>query len=339
MTPNVITTLLVACVPPFSGGAAQDLCALVDIKDELKLESRADDRWLKKQITLCSETIATYCNRMFAVQFYQDEIWPFRDSIPRKLASDLLPLQLARWPLANVPSPAGVAPPPAPSLSSGPGGTLAAARYYGRVTYMTAQGETAASLESNLAVAADQILSVAAPAQDPQNLATGWNCYLATGPNVETLQNPQPLPIGTSFDLSAAGIVTGAPLPNYLFVAERGISIKPLIEGTDFLSKSDVSELVRLHALRGTARSWPSCPILVQYSAGFDNIPGDVQDAAIQLVKARWFARDIDPMLKSENIEGVYTADRWYGTGPGGPGDLPNYVADKLQRYRVPVIA
>ena len=77
----------------------------------------------------------------------------------------------------------------------------------------------------------------------------------------------------------------------------------------------------------------------VVYSAGYSTIPDDLQEAVILLAKMRYFARTRDPMLRSQNLEGVLDAQYWLGTGIGGQGDLPVDVTEKLDRYRTPVVA
>ena len=39
----------------------------------------------------------------------------------------------------------------------------------------------------------------------------------------------------------------------------------------------------------------------------------EIQDAVIQMCKARWFARLRDPLLRSQNIEGVVDNSYWFG--------------------------
>jgi hypothetical protein len=340
MTPNVVTSVLVPAVAQFTGGGQFDLCSLADVKDELDINTDKFDAWLKRQITVSSTAIEQFCNRKFQTQRYHEEFFPFLDEPPRKLRADLLPLQLSHWPISSPVSPSGVAPPAPPALSATSGGALAAACYYARITLVTAEGETAPSLEASLSVGADELLVVTSPAQDKEDLATGWNLFLGTAANEEVLQNASPMAIGTDFTLPTTGLITGTrALPSYLLAVESGLNQVPLAEGPDFIVRHDVAHLDRRHRISGTLRSWSSVPIVIEYQGGFASIPNDVQDAAIQLVKARWFARKRDPNVRSENIEGVYQADYWYGTGPGGPGDLPNFVAERLGRYRVPVIA
>ena len=57
------------------------------------------------------------------------------------------------------------------------------------------------------------------------------------------------------------------------------------------------------------------------------------------MVKARYYARKRDPMIRQESAPAAWEAAYWFGTGPGGPGDLPVDVAAKLDRFRVAVVA
>jgi len=105
----------------------------------------------------------------------------------------------------------GLAPPPAPTLSSTAGGTLAATTYYVRVTYLNQNGETTASAEASLAVAANNLLVVQPP---PANGgATGWNVYVATAAGAETKQNAAPLGFGGGWTEPTTGLIAGAGLP------------------------------------------------------------------------------------------------------------------------------
>lgn len=335
---TAVTTVLVPASAMFQGGAPTALVSLADVKEELQITDGASDSWLQKQITKASDSIGEYCNRIFQPQFYQDEIWAARDPYPWQVPGGTFPLQLAKWPLTAPPSPAGTTPPIAPTLASVAGGALAAQRYYVRIAYVTATGETAASLESNLLVAANNLLTVAPPVADQLGQATGWNCYVSKTANVETLQNATPLAMTANFTLPAAGLVAGAPLPNYILAVQMANVAQPLAEGVDFLADASLGQLSRLF-IDGYVRKWPGLPTIVQYWAGFASIPSPVQDAAIELVKSRWYARLRDPNVKSENVAGVLQTEYWFGTGPGAPADMPNYVASKLDRFRVPVIA
>lgn len=111
-----------------------------------------------------------------------------------------------------------------------------------------------------------------------------------------------------------------------------------LVEGTDYLVKYDVGQLVRLDT-NGRPKAWRSLPISAQYQAGFATVPPDVQDAAIRLINISWFGRTRDRMLRQENVPNVLEQSWWFASGPGtSTGDMPPDVAAILERYRIPVI-
>ncbi|MDQ0305331.1 phage head-tail connector protein [Ancylobacter polymorphus] len=96
-------------------------------------------------------------------------------------------------------------------------------------------------------------------------------------------------------------------------------------------------EMGQITRLDGSAypTAWLPRPIKVEYSAGYDTIPFDIQDAVIRMVKSRWFLRKRDPLLKQEDVPGVHSASYWVSTG--GEGAMTPDVADLLDNYRVPI--
>lgn len=348
MAPTIISSVTVPAVAPFAGGQPLDLIDLASVKLEFQITDGSNDQWLQSVITRASRAIGKYCNRVFAPQSWQEQFWALRDPYPWQLPSGFFPLQLSAWPLSSPPSPAGTAPPQAPVLSAVGGGSLDAATYYVRITYVTAAGETACSIEQRLAVAASSLLSVAAPGADPLGLATGWNVYVGTKSFGEQRQNSAPIGINNSFTLSTTGLLAAAPNPpNYITVVENWpLAPTPLAEGVDFLSDYDPGPdskskgwLTRLFPMDESPRRWSSLPILVQYQAGYPEIPDDLQDAALQLVKDRWFARTRDPKLRQENVAGVYEASWWFDGGPGSSGPFAPSIEALIDPYRVSVIA
>jgi hypothetical protein len=342
MAPTIISQVIVPAVSPFT------LVSLADVKLELQITDGSNDTWLNQVITRASRAISNACTRVFQPQGYQEQFWALRDPYPWQLPSGFMPLQLGAWPLASPPSPAGTAPPLAPTLSAGGGGGLSAATYYVRVTYVTPTGETAGSQEASLAVAANNLVSVAAPGPDSQKIATGWNVYIGSKSFGEVKQNSTPIGMGASFTLPASGLITaGTPVPNYILVVENApLSPTPLAEGVDFISDYNAAQpdfshgwLTRLFQMDANPRRWCGLPILVQYQAGFAQIPDDLADAALQLVKAKWFSRLRDPLLRSKNVVGVYEAQYFFGSGPGSEGQFPPDVQATIDRYRVPTIA
>jgi len=335
---QIVSTVLVPATSAFTGGKPYDLVGLPLIKAELDIDNTGTDALIFSWITEASAAAAKFCNRVFPIETVQDQIYPPRDYFPAPtVIGGVKALQLSRWPIAAKPSTAGIAPPLPPALSAVAGGSVPGT-FYARITYVTARGETAASIETSLSVAAG-LLQVASPAADPGGIASGWNCYLGSTSFGETLQNVTPLAIGTPFTLPGTGLTTtGAATPSYVLAIENG---NPLGEGLDFLVSADVGQLIRLDT-NGWPRRWPALPTIVQYPAGYDlkNDPNvtDLSGAVIRMVKDRWFARKRDSRLRSENIAGAYEAQYWFASGPGAAvGNMTPDVSAMLERYRVPV--
>jgi hypothetical protein len=115
-----------------------------------------------------------------------------------------------------------------------------------------------------------------------------------------------------------------------------------LVEDTDFVVDYDNGQVARLDS-RGFTVRWNAKPKVTVFPAGyaglggFQGIPPDVEDAVIRMVKSRYMARGRDPLLRSENIEGVYEAQYWIATGSQA-GNMTPDVIDLLDNYRVPVV-
>lgn len=87
----------------------------------------------------------------------------------------------------------------------------------------------------------------------------------------------------------------------------------------------------------GNRVSWPSGRIVVEYRAGYvlpnepgRTLPADIERAALSLVKAAWFARSRDPLIRSETVEGAGSTDYFSGT----VSRLPPDVESLLSPYR-----
>lgn len=122
------------------------------------------------------------------------------------------------------------------------------------------------------------------------------------------------------------------PVISVTVVTENGIS---LADGVDYRTDLAKGQLQRLDG-NGYPKKWPAFPLKVEYTAGFFSIPPDIQDAACRMVRARYFARKRDPLLRSETIPGVYSADYWVTAGKDGA--MTPDVTDLLDNYRVPVV-
>jgi hypothetical protein len=85
----------------------------------------------------------------------------------------------------------------------------------------------------------------------------------------------------------------------------------------------------------GSPVFWETQNIVVVYTAGYAqaDLPSDIEQAAITLVKHRWSARFRDPTLRSISVPGVQEETYWVGQ-MGDNGALPPEVIDALELYR-----
>ena len=344
---TIISSVITPPVAMFTGGGVYDLIDLQTVKGILGITGPDQDTYLKLLIAQVSGGIRKHCGRTFQAQTVQDQIWSQRDPNPALVAGGNMPLNLSRWPIIGPASNAGTGAPLFPVLSKIAGGALAAANYFVRITYVTPMGETPVSLEASLIVAANNLLKISSPALDLLALATGWNVYVGANSGSETLQNATPIAIGTAWTEPTSGLIAGTAMPSFVSVIENlstsiavgGTNVPiNLIEGTDFLSDFDKGELTRLSS-GGYPRKWPAFPFVVIYQSGFAVLPPEIQDACIRLVRGAYFSLTRDPMLRQENISGVYEATYWFGNGPGASAGYPPDVQDLLDHHRVPVIA
>lgn len=88
------------------------------------------------------------------------------------------------------------------------------------------------------------------------------------------------------------------------------------------------------------AIDWCASLVTVRYKAGFEEIPQDLRQAAMDFVRLAWAEKDRDPSLKSEvvDIPDVRRVERgfWVGSVPGQSfeGAVPDIVAGQLKRFR-----
>lgn len=102
--------------------------------------------------------------------------------------------------------------PAIPVLSSTVSGALAAQTYYVVVTYLGPTGETVASSEASLAVAANSVLKVTSPVAATG--ATQWNVYVSNSTKTETLQNASPINLGTDWTEPTTGLILNRAPPD-----------------------------------------------------------------------------------------------------------------------------
>lgn len=126
-----------------------------------------------------------------------------------------------------------------------------------------------------------------------------------------------------------------------LTVTENGTT---LTQNTDYIADYESGELRRL-TTDGTPRRWQLGTIVVVYTAGYilpvagtatRNLPPDIENATIKLLRRAWFSRQRDPMQTAHGEPGIGQTTYWIGATGGGM--MPD-VIDLLDNYRSPVVA
>lgn len=148
----------------------------------------------------------------------------FRDAYNRKLNDKYLPKwneyrDLAKTAVGQYLT-IGVAlvlqPLPAPAepvVSSTPGGSLPAANYYARTTWVNSAGqESGPSQAVDIVLPAGQLLVI--QPSTPPSQATGWFPYLSTVSGSEQRQTSAPLGPSASWTMPVNGSVSGPSLPS-----------------------------------------------------------------------------------------------------------------------------
>ncbi|HJQ59419.1 MAG TPA: hypothetical protein VJ890_21105 [Vineibacter sp.] len=84
----------------------------------------------------------------------------------------------------------------------------------------------------------------------------------------------------------------------------------------------------------GSSTAWSnSTGLTVAYTAGFDPIPADVQQAVLDLCTMENAGRGRDPMLRATESPGLGRQEYWVGGVPGS-SLLPQDIASLLNPYR-----
>jgi hypothetical protein len=109
-----------------------------------------------------------------------------------------------------------------------------------------------------------------------------------------------------------------------------------LVEGTGFLVNYVIGSVTRL-GLTGLPVAWRHCDIVITYTAGYDPLPPDVEDAIVRMVTRRYSAKGRDPNLKQQSVPGVIEQQWWIATGTES-GNLSPDISDVLDNYRTPVV-
>ncbi|WP_316228370.1 MULTISPECIES: phage head-tail connector protein [unclassified Bradyrhizobium] len=115
-------------------------------------------------------------------------------------------------------------------------------------------------------------------------------------------------------------------------LTENGVD---LFEGVDFKVDYTTGALIRID-VAGNRTMWNALPKVVQYQAGYDPVPPEIEDAVLRMVSRRYATQGRDPNLKQESIAGVVERQWWIATGSDS-GNMSPDITDLLDNYRVPV--
>jgi hypothetical protein len=109
-----------------------------------------------------------------------------------------------------------------------------------------------------------------------------------------------------------------------------------LVGTTEWSVDRSSGALYRLDSAGGFA-AWSGALVTVNYDAGFDIIPDDVQAAALEWLTARWNSYGRDPALRSLNIPDVVSETYFDPGATSGAivGGVPVGVKRTLDQYRV----
>lgn len=123
-----------------------------------------------------------------------------------------------------------------------------------------------------------------------------------------------------------------------ILIDDTGVPVLTVTEdGTDVAAwdiSPDTGELWRLDGVMLAA--WAGASIVIDYAAGFAEIPADVQGAALEWLTSRWYSVGRDSALRSETIPDLisvtYAGDM--GAGTSG-GSVPPGARELLDPYRL----
>lgn len=113
-----------------------------------------------------------------------------------------------------------------------------------------------------------------------------------------------------------------------LTVTEEGTVVDPAQWEVD----TETGSLYRLDA-SAAMYPWTSNLIVIDYDAGYDVIPPDVEGAALEYLMVRWSSAGRDPALRSETIPDVIS-QTYTDTTIAGATAVPSGVRDWLAPYR-----
>jgi len=136
---------------------------------------------------------------------------------------------------------------------------------------------------------------------------------------------------GSPLMLSQAPVAADTNGDLVLTVSEDGNAV----DTTEWEVFASIGMLYRLNSSGGPA-SWSGSLIVVDYDAGYDLIPDDVQSAAMRWLSMRYSTRGRDTQLKVDEAVGVQRYE-YFQVGAGTIG-VPPEISETLSPYRLWVI-
>lgn len=127
-----------------------------------------------------------------------------------------------------------------------------------------------------------------------------------------------------------------------ILARDLNLTLVTVIEDEDTLTSSDYElDGSLLYRLDGEVRArWTAGSVVaVTYDTGYslpNSAPPDLKRACIEVVKAGYYARGRDPMLRSESVEGIGSSS--YMDPRGGSQGLPPQASALAEPYRLHVI-
>lgn len=138
--------------------------------------------------------------------------------------------------------------------------------------------------------------------------------------------------------LDAAPRMWGVTLARWPVVSIEAVTVAGLSCNPSLFEADESGTLYRLDGVAQRV-GWCSGRIVVDYTAGFvlpgkpgRNLPEDIERATLTLVKAEFFARTRDPLIRSEDVNGAVSTA--YQVGGFSGSSLPPDVEGLLSRHR-----
>lgn len=313
-----VTSPAAAAPPPgdnLPAPGASDLTDIPTVLDELGLKQYPEDggAFLQRALTDISDQVAKYCKRTFQVEGLAEQIY-FDQGPAFRPPGDVVPVPLARWPLAGL---------VVLQASASTGGD-----------FSDDFGTDFTPPAATLSFASTAGLEEGMPAA---HRAIPFGATIA-GLSATTVTLSAPL--STADPALATEVLAGDTVAFGLAVARTlaNGAQQALGPGVDFAIDPDFGRLIPLDPFTFAARSWGTLPLEVLYSAGYASVPADIVGAVLRWITWRWHARGVNPAIREQDQPGALGRVTYWVGGPPNSGGIPSELVDILDRYRVPSV-